>query len=85
MAYQGRRAPNVSAYLQGLNTVPSAQDVAPQDDLFADGSLDFLSTTEFFEFDEFNGAANFPSGAAGAVVPEMSSQKPGAKNGATAK
>lgn len=53
----GRRAPNVSQYLHNLNTAPTAQELADQQhdlDLTAAGDLDFLTNTEFFDFDQFN-------------------------------
>nr|POF01405.1 regulatory protein cys-3 [Quercus suber] len=53
--FTARRAPNVSAYLANLNSVPSAQDVAAQSDFdLGDDGLDFLTNTEFFDFDNFN-------------------------------
>jgi hypothetical protein len=60
--YHPRRAPNVSQYLQNLNTIPSAQDqLAQQAELnLADDGLDFLTNAEFFDFDQFNPTATFP-------------------------
>ncbi|SMR60868.1 unnamed protein product [Zymoseptoria tritici ST99CH_1A5] len=61
--YNPRRAPNVSQYLQNLNTIPSPQDhLAQQAELsLADDGLDFLTNAEFFDFDQFNpNAAGFP-------------------------
>jgi hypothetical protein len=50
--FTGRRAPNVSAYLANLNTIPSHEDQAAQSDFtLDDGNLDYLSTAEFFDFD----------------------------------
>ncbi|KAK5746369.1 hypothetical protein LTR17_000749 [Elasticomyces elasticus] len=71
MAYNGRRAPNVSAYLANLNTIPSAQEVAAgqADFALADDGLDFLTNTEFFDFDGgFNDVNGFP--AAQPQIPE---------------
>lgn len=53
----GRRAPNVSQYLHNLNTAPTAQELADQQhdlDLTTATDLDFLTNTEFFDFDQFN-------------------------------
>ncbi|OTA23646.1 hypothetical protein BTJ68_12482 [Hortaea werneckii EXF-2000] len=52
----GRRAPNVSQYLADLNTIPGPQDLSgPQNDFGGLGDdLDFLTNTEFFDFDNFN-------------------------------
>ncbi|OQO02957.1 hypothetical protein B0A48_11240 [Cryoendolithus antarcticus] len=58
-----RRAPNVSQYLANLNTIPSQQEMAAQQadfDLGNDG-LDFLTNTEFFDFD----ASTFGNGLTG--------------------
>ena len=53
--FNARRAPNVSQYLANLNTIPSAQELAAQNDIpFNDSDLDFLAQTEFFDFDQFN-------------------------------
>lgn len=50
--FTGRRAPNVSAYLANLNTIPSHEEQAAQNDFsIDDGNLDYLSTAEFFDFD----------------------------------
>lgn len=59
MSYQGgaRRAPNVSQYLANLNTIPSAQELAAQQNAaldFHENDLDFLTNAEFFDFDQFN-------------------------------
>jgi len=57
-SYNARRAPNVSRYLANLNTSP--QDLAAQQQAplgLVDDSLDFLTNTEFFDFDQFNPAA----------------------------
>lgn len=48
----------VSQYIANLNTVPSAQDIngsAHNDYPLGDDGLDFLSTAEFLDFDNFNG------------------------------
>lgn len=54
--YTGRRAPNVSQYIQDLNTVPSAQELAaqqqqPKDNFGLDEDLSLFTNTEFFDFD----------------------------------
>ncbi|KAF2101107.1 hypothetical protein NA57DRAFT_24731, partial [Rhizodiscina lignyota] len=49
-----RRAPNVSQYLADLNTIPSAQDPAAQNqDEFAglDNDMALFTNTDFFDFD----------------------------------
>ena len=52
----GRRAPNVSQYLADLNTIPGPQDLSGQQNDFGGlgDDLDFLTNTEFFDFDNFN-------------------------------
>ncbi|KAI7302127.1 hypothetical protein KC315_g16267 [Hortaea werneckii] len=52
----GRRAPNVSQYLADLNTIPGTQDLSGQQNDFGGlgDDLDFLTNTEFFDFDNFN-------------------------------
>ncbi|KAF2086108.1 hypothetical protein K490DRAFT_8787, partial [Saccharata proteae CBS 121410] len=51
--YSGRRAPNVSQYLQGLNTVPTAQEMAQTQEGFDfnENDLSLFTNTEFFDFD----------------------------------
>lgn len=50
--FTGRRAPNVSAYLANLNTIPSHDEQTTQNDFsLDDGNLDYLTTAEFFDFD----------------------------------
>jgi hypothetical protein len=50
--FTARRAPNVSAYLANLNTIPSHEDQAAQNDFgLDDGNLEFLTGAEFFDFD----------------------------------
>jgi len=50
--FTGRRAPNVSAYLANLNTIPSHDEQAAQNDFtLDDGNLEFLTGAEFFDFD----------------------------------
>ncbi|KAK1817587.1 hypothetical protein LTR12_008000 [Friedmanniomyces endolithicus] len=78
MAYQARRAPNVSAYLANLNAIPSTPDLAGQADFaLADDGLDFLTNAEFFDFDGgFDDVSAFPTEVS---VPEGSAlQKGGA-------
>lgn len=55
--YKGRKAPNVSTYLANLNAIPSAHDVAiqQQDDFNFDNELAQFTNTEFLDFD-----AEFP-------------------------
>ncbi|KAM0715316.1 hypothetical protein Q7P37_008814 [Cladosporium fusiforme] len=53
-SYNPRKAPNVSAYLQNLNTIPSPHDQqhAAQGEFdFNDGNLDLFASTDFFDFD----------------------------------
>ena len=72
-SFNARRAPNVSQYIANLNTVPSAQDLAAQSDIsLNDGDLEFLTNTEFFDFDSFNPTVDFSQ----APVPEVPSRKP---------
>ena len=48
----GRKVPNVSQYLANLNTIPSAHDVATQDDNFdIDEQLAQFTNVEFLDFD----------------------------------
>lgn len=48
----GRKAPNVSQYLANLNTIPSAHDVATQDENFdIDEQLAQFTNVEFLDFD----------------------------------
>jgi hypothetical protein len=50
--FTARRAPNVSAYLANLNTIPSHDEQAAQNDFgLDDGNLEFLTGAEFFDFD----------------------------------
>lgn len=67
----GRRAPNVSQYLADLNTIPGSQSLATQQNDFGGlgDDLDFLTNTEFFDFDNFNGNVDFQQPA---PQPEMS-------------
>lgn len=85
-----RRAPNVSQYLHGLNTIPPP---APQQDISADiahigDDLDFLAHADFFDFDSFNPVsvdhhgANYPAAHGehkrpGATLNRMSSWQSG--------
>ncbi|CZT20329.1 related to regulatory protein cys-3 [Ramularia collo-cygni] len=72
----GRRAPNVSQYLHNLNTAPTAQELADQQqalDLTAAGDLDFLTNTEFFDFDQFN--PNVPVFPADNIVDNRNGQQ----------
>ena len=48
----GRKIPNVSQYLANLNTIPSAHDVATQDEGFdIDEQLAQFTNVEFLDFD----------------------------------
>ena len=48
----GRKIPNVSQYLANLNTIPSAHDVATQDENFdIDEQLAQFTNVEFLDFD----------------------------------
>ncbi|THZ01368.1 hypothetical protein D6C95_04136 [Aureobasidium pullulans] len=50
--YSARRAPNVSQYIANLNTVPSAADLAAQQELGTfDDDLAMFTNTQFFDFD----------------------------------
>lgn len=53
MAYQGRRAPNVSEYIANLNAVPSAQDLQSSnaDNFNLEDDLAMFTNTQFFDFD----------------------------------
>jgi len=78
--FTARRAPNVSQYLANLNTIPSQQDAAAQNDFeLNDEGLDFLTNTEFFDFD----ATNFGAGAPGLGFdqPQQPQQPQGKQNG----
>ena len=48
----GRKVPNVSQYLANLNTIPSAHDVATQEENFdIDEQLAQFTNVEFLDFD----------------------------------
>lgn len=51
--YKGRKAPNVSHYLANLNPLPSAHDVAAQqqEDFNLDHDLAQFTNTDFLDFD----------------------------------
>ena len=50
--YKARKAPNVSHYLANLNAIPSAHDVATQQDEFnIEDELAQFTNTEFLDFD----------------------------------
>jgi DNA-binding protein YbaB len=49
--FTGRRAPNVSQYLANLNLPAGAPELSAPDEFGFDGGLDFLTNTEFFDFD----------------------------------
>ncbi|KAI4751526.1 hypothetical protein E4T44_14868 [Aureobasidium sp. EXF-8845] len=50
--YSARRAPNVSQYIANLNTIPSAADLAAQQELGTfDDDLAIFTNTQFFDFD----------------------------------
>jgi len=50
-AYNGRRGPNVSQYIAGLNQMPTANDLSPPDDFTIDDDLALFTNTEFFDQD----------------------------------
>ncbi len=52
-AFNGRRAPNVSQYVANLNALPSAHEVATQqqDGFSLEDDLAMFTNTEFFDFD----------------------------------
>jgi len=77
--YNARRAPNVSQYLANLNAVPTAQDLAAQNDFTVDTEgLDFLTTAEFFDFDNDNFD---PAGDFGAAAPAKEAPQSAGPNG----
>ena len=51
--YNGRKAPSVSQYVANLNTIPSAHDLATQqqDDFKLEDDLALFTNTEFYDFD----------------------------------
>ncbi|KAK5171275.1 uncharacterized protein LTR77_004419 [Saxophila tyrrhenica] len=49
-----RRAPNVSQYIHGLNTIPAPGHELPNDIAHIGDDLDFLAHADFFDFDSFN-------------------------------
>ncbi|KAL9136218.1 MAG: hypothetical protein Q9175_002566, partial [Cornicularia normoerica] len=51
--YKGRKAPNVSHYLANLNALPSAHEVAiqQQEEFNIDDELAQFTNTEFLDFD----------------------------------
>lgn len=55
--YNGRLAPNVSQYLNDLNTIPSPYDQAVQQQQQSSFNLDeelaLFTNAEFFDFDKF--------------------------------
>jgi len=52
MAYNGRRGPNVSAYIANLNAIPTAEDLQSSNrDNFIDDDLAMFTNTQFFDFD----------------------------------
>ncbi|KAJ0414962.1 hypothetical protein BJY00DRAFT_269619 [Aspergillus carlsbadensis] len=63
--YNGRRAPNFSQYLDDLNAIPSAYDLAvqqqqqQQEAFNLDNELSLFTNTEFFDFDKL-GDLNIP-------------------------
>ncbi|KAL3418038.1 basic region leucine zipper [Phlyctema vagabunda] len=51
-AYNGRRGPNVSEYIANLNAIPSAQEMASQQEYpNIDDDLAMFTNTQFFDFD----------------------------------
>jgi len=52
MAYNGRRGPNVSAYIANLNAIPTAEDLqSSNQEAFIDDDLAMFTNTQFFDFD----------------------------------
>lgn len=51
MAYNGRRAPNVSAYIANLNAIPTEQELQSSNQDFMDDDLAMFTNTQFFDFD----------------------------------
>ena len=52
--YKGRKAPNVSSYLANLNAIPSAHDLATQqqqEDFSIEDELAQFTNTDFLDFD----------------------------------
>ncbi|KAI9815098.1 MAG: hypothetical protein M1827_002941 [Pycnora praestabilis] len=51
--YNGRRAPNVSQYIANLNTIPSAHDLATQqqEGFNLEDDLAMFTNTQFFDYD----------------------------------
>jgi len=76
MAYNGRRGPNVSAYIASLNKIPSAQEVRAQEEFSLEDDLAMFTNTQFFDFDALQNADLQPGGygvdgnAQGTVSPE---------------
>lgn len=50
----GRRVPNVSQYVHGLNTIPAPGHELPNEIAHLGDDLDFLAHADFFDFDSFN-------------------------------
>lgn len=50
--YNGRRGPNVSSYVQQLNSVPMSQDITAPDDDFGNlqDEMAMFTNTEFYDF-----------------------------------
>lgn len=51
MSFDNQRAPNVSEFIANLNAIPSAQDLAAQQDFNFDDDLAMFTNTTFFDFD----------------------------------
>lgn len=49
--YNGRRAPNVSRYLQDLNAISPENTTANEENFNVDDQLSFFTNTEFFDLD----------------------------------
>lgn len=50
-SFDNQRAPNVSEFIANLNAIPSAQDLAAQQDFNFDDDLAMFTNTTFFDFD----------------------------------
>lgn len=86
-SYNGRRAPNVSQYIANLNTIPSASDMAAQQEFPAfDDDLAVFTNTQFFDFDmgenmpEMPGNMNFAAPNPAQTVPQEANKNMGYVN-----
>lgn len=49
--HEGQRGPNVAEFIANLNAIPTAQDLAAQQDFSFDDDLAMFTNTTFFDFD----------------------------------